>query len=650
MELEITLQSDLCVSSGKHYSSIIDLDTSLDEYGLPFIPARRLKGCLKDAASMFADSKVIEAVFGKSGSSDSGALVITDARLEEYEAYVSDISAHNADSEDVADLFCTVRAMTAINEETNTAKDKSLRFIRVVNQFSPVDDKPLKFIANVTVDEKYKNDVMNFAKALKNIGFNRNRGLGAVKCEIIDKRKEKEAFPEFDNIEPDSMYTLKYTVKAEGDIMLPDNSADCTLDYIPGTSVLGAFASLYCKNGGDMDKFNEMFYSKNVRFSNLYISDREFNNYYPAMRFFGKRKDCPGQIFNMLPYSRRKKNGEKIPLFKPLKNGYLSDDIFYLKAKTKRVYHNAVKSGDASLYMQVCLCSGQYFTGSITAPSDKIKVLYELLKRDELKFGRSKTAQYSNCSVVRSSIKLEKAENEQLLLKKGTIAAAVLRSDVALVGKSGIEQTDIKSLVEKIGIKAALNSDTSIMLTSVSGYNSKWNMKKPRINAYKAGSVIVYDIDEDIVVSKRNSVIGEKQNEGFGAIEIIANADMLESQKPEGEALNAKENVITALIEKKNKADDIRTDAYANASKVKLNATQIGRLILMCKEAKDYEDLEGRVLSIKTLKTREDALLIIKLAKDKKVGVNPEWKDYLITLLTLAKYKIKAKGEQNNGN
>lgn len=48
--IKIILKSDLCAASGDGFSSVIDTDVSYDKYGFPVIGARRLKGCLRDAA------------------------------------------------------------------------------------------------------------------------------------------------------------------------------------------------------------------------------------------------------------------------------------------------------------------------------------------------------------------------------------------------------------------------------------------------------------------------------------------------------------------------------------------------------------------------------------------------------------------------
>ncbi len=642
MKLEITLMSDLCAGAGKHYSSIIDLDTSLDEYGLPYIPAKRIKGCLKEAAAMIFNQYRIDEIFGIVGSNKSAPLSISDAKLENYDIYVNDIVKNKIDDNDVTNLFCSVRNATAIDEKMKTAKDKSLRFVRVVNQYSPTDKENLKFVSDISVDKEFEEDLIKIAKALRNIGYHRNRGLGAVKCKMIMESEGVSYFDDF-SFEDDCIYVLDYTIKNDSDIMLPNNSTDCTMDYIPGTSVLGAFAGLYCKYKYDINSFNDFFYSDDVKFSNLYITDKNYETCYPAIRFMAKRKDISG-IFNMI-------NGDEKAPFKPLKKGYLNKNNSYIEPISKRVYHNAVSSIDSSLYMQYCLCSGQYFSGTITAKGSKMKVLYELLKKDQLRFGKSKTAQYSNCSVIADSVKVNKlTDDEMVLLKKGTIAAYVLRSDAFIVDENGIEQTNISALKNALKLeKINLHSQSGITLTTISGYNSKWNLKKPHINAFKAGSALVFEVTKDEEM-KKTQFIGEKQNEGFGVIELIPNADelkecVIELNDNNALPIQSENSPISDALKKANVIKSIKELALKNISKVKLNSTQIGRLTLMCKESQDMYNLLKRINSIKTKSTKDNAIEIYNTVKEEHK--DNHWREYLITLLTLAKYQKKVDKKEN---
>ena len=52
--IRITLRSDLCAGNGESRGNAVDIDIVLTADGLPRIPARRLKGCLRAAAEELA--------------------------------------------------------------------------------------------------------------------------------------------------------------------------------------------------------------------------------------------------------------------------------------------------------------------------------------------------------------------------------------------------------------------------------------------------------------------------------------------------------------------------------------------------------------------------------------------------------------------
>ena len=49
MKIKIELLSDLCTCSGETYNSMVDMDVVYDENGIPYIPAKRLKGCIRES-------------------------------------------------------------------------------------------------------------------------------------------------------------------------------------------------------------------------------------------------------------------------------------------------------------------------------------------------------------------------------------------------------------------------------------------------------------------------------------------------------------------------------------------------------------------------------------------------------------------------
>ena len=53
MKITIRLLSDLSTTAGETYNSLVDTDVVYDKYGIPYIPAKRIKGCIREAERVF---------------------------------------------------------------------------------------------------------------------------------------------------------------------------------------------------------------------------------------------------------------------------------------------------------------------------------------------------------------------------------------------------------------------------------------------------------------------------------------------------------------------------------------------------------------------------------------------------------------------
>lgn len=88
-ELEIILNSDLCAGNGESAGNSVDSDVCIDDAGIPYIPSRRIKGCLKQAAfdlkkmgyTLASDSNIID-LFGDAYGNE-GAFSICDAMIKD---------------------------------------------------------------------------------------------------------------------------------------------------------------------------------------------------------------------------------------------------------------------------------------------------------------------------------------------------------------------------------------------------------------------------------------------------------------------------------------------------------------------------------------------------------------------------------------
>lgn len=268
--LIITLKSDLCAGSGYTYGGILDHDVCYDDMGLPYIPARRIKGCLREAAEKIGiPQEEIIRIFGESGSDRIRGVIIENARLEHYEKLYQELKRLPEDLKEyitpqsILEQFTVVRTQTKIGEN-GVAKDKSLRSFRSIKHYSPMEQQQeMKFFANIKYVELKEEDITTFGqivKALRNMGLNRNRGLGSVKCALEwkenssegispEKNKDKEQkIIDLDEIkEEEAVYQFSYKIKNKAPLVFNTEHNFSTEKYITGQTMLGYLAAAYLR-------------------------------------------------------------------------------------------------------------------------------------------------------------------------------------------------------------------------------------------------------------------------------------------------------------------------------------------------------------------------------------------------------------------
>ncbi len=201
-EIKVTLLSDTLTASGEGFGAVIDTDIVFDSLGIPFIPAKRIKGCLRHSSNevakmlKMANSKIqidVETTFGKKGAIDSAPVYFHNLTVLHYQKnydWLNYFSQHQeykmlVTPEMILETFTTLRQQTAIGDK-GVAKPHSLRTLRVLR-------KGQQFISEITLYEE-SNAIINTlyyaCKNLRFIGTNRNRGFGRVECVLLKKGQE----------------------------------------------------------------------------------------------------------------------------------------------------------------------------------------------------------------------------------------------------------------------------------------------------------------------------------------------------------------------------------------------------------------------------------------------------------------------------
>ncbi len=199
----LTLQSPTLVGSGEGFGARIDTDVVLDDVGLPFIPAKRVKGCLKDAAqdvqemlgvASIKKELAIERTFGVPGKAQSTPVYFSNLTLKDYEqntAWLRYLLQHKQygdilSRDNISEALSETRQQTAITD-AGVARKNSLRRIRVLRQ-------GLVFFGTIRIDDERQEPILNtlaFACAnFRAFGTKRNRGFGDVRCALFDGENE----------------------------------------------------------------------------------------------------------------------------------------------------------------------------------------------------------------------------------------------------------------------------------------------------------------------------------------------------------------------------------------------------------------------------------------------------------------------------
>lgn len=198
LTLHLKLLSDTTFGRGDGVSGLVDQEVEHDtRTGLPFVRGRTLKGLLVEECAniLYAVSGIdriectAQQLFGMGGSGlhDAGLLYVGNAELQQdvVEAVQRDIDNNQLQPSDVLDMFTAIRRQTAMNEETGTPDDGSLRSSRVLLRETELY-APLEIA--LPDDNSTKEDALALLSAcvagLRRGGIGRNRGRGRLEAQL----------------------------------------------------------------------------------------------------------------------------------------------------------------------------------------------------------------------------------------------------------------------------------------------------------------------------------------------------------------------------------------------------------------------------------------------------------------------------------
>ena len=650
--IKIQLKSDLCMGSGYSYAGIIDSDICYDTNGIPYIPAKRLKGCFRDVAenvlySIISKEK-IEKIFGKSGSKAATGIFLDNAYIENYHSIRDELEKFKTKSEneisqqEVLNRFTHIKAQTKI--ENGVAKDNALRYTRVTNQYSPLGEKgELIFKAKVVYDSDDEKELGQIISATRNIGLHRNRGLGSVKCEFpIDSREITKIEKSLSDGEKDMV--ISYVIENIQPLMISGNNGMKSDKYISGKALLGFLAGKYLEMdaSAEDEEFKDLFLRNETIFTNAlpckHIGNQEYRVYYPAPEYINKLKKTKKIVNSLYEYKNEDNeyNPEAGNIPKKLKNKFVAfeeNKVDYTDVDMQIIYHHSEKAKskndeNGQLFGLTAIKENQHFAGKIFVKQKYAELLKKLLSNGPITLGKSKSSQYGKC--VLKQISISQAPNVGYGYLKGHHIVITLLSDAIFINDNAeytVYSDEVKRIIAKsLGIEYEYDNQYQDMIQTkeVVGYQSMWNLRKSPMPAIKAGSCFVFKLTDDFIT--REDFIGEKNAEGYGQFRIDTVSDM--KYVVDGIEKSTVVHNISTLDKTKELVRDILIDKIIEKLKLnginqktyKVSASNLGRVTLMLKESlneyKDnyklaFEEFAKRVESIKTDSVRREVQNVI---------------------------------------
>lgn len=607
MIISIKLLSDLCCYSGEVYNTTVDTDVVYDDYGLPYIPAKRLKGCIRESALELYEMGLMphyNAIFGKEGS-DASAFTISNARVENYDAKVKELKQFEktdfVNQQNVLSLYTYLRTQTAVDTNTGTAIENSLRTLRVLK-------KGLIFNANVDLENsEYFEEFKNAVSMVKHMGVSRTRGLGLVELKVENSLSTPIDHVLFKENELKDENKISYTIHLNSPLICKSaqgNQAK-TEDYIAGSKVLGLIAR--SMGSGAYQKI-----MNDIVVSNAYVS-LNGNRSLPGRNSLQKIKnqsyvDGKMDIVDMMYFKNDNDKEQRTPAnidYMTEKNEVLSveEQISYHHQRPSDKSIGRATSREGQFYQLASICESQTFKGWIYANRETAKqIMNAVSKLGQVRMGYGRNSEFGQIDFTLDSVK--DATSKDTLIHDADL---LLASDVILYNDNGMLVADVNVLKDYLNAYFGVDDieiDTPfISYNTIGGFNVTWKRKKQIFSALAKASCMKIHSDTGFKASYNHSYfIGERVSEGFGEIilEKTKKNDRVCVYKPveEERSLNKDANldIMNELLEKELEK---RMDARVRdvVSKNSMSSDQLNpalsKMRLLFRTKSDYNEMKN---------------------------------------------------------
>lgn len=661
--ITVVSESFLLAGSGEG-SALIDADIVYHASGFPMLPARRIKGLLKESVQeimeiMGLEDGAIDAglvnLFGKSGNErPTGKLQFNNLYIHDWDIIKTGFETKLKEQpfalspDNIRRYFTTEVQQTALDNE-GIAKHRSLRNYRVLNPGYSFSGS-INIIGELT--EKEEKWLQLATDNLRYAGTRRNRGFGKIRCALA-LNEENAVSKQSSGFQIKSDNYLKVTLKTQSPVVLAikqgDQNTEFTEKMFTGNRLLGALASAYIQahpeiswedaHSSDKSLFREIFLTGKVQFCECTFEGSgpiPFNIH----RFKGQKDWSLVDVFRkdaILTENNQLAESENITT-RPVRGfGSYGTELIKKEAGTTFNFHHsrtnraAGKSTDAEIFYYESLNEGQCFEGYIKGDVALINNLLAVLDIDStekkllLHIGRSRSAQYGKVEI---QFYEEKITTDSLTVTANTNYLLIALSPIILRNKYGFFEANITTLQKALGGISLKIENAATRTREIEQYKATWQAKSGKLPAFDAGST--FAILTDTGIPEFPTSIGEWQEQGFGRIKVIKqedfpktieykdNTSLTENNSSSSAAEVESNNILKSIIEdyeKKQQELNLKANASKDSFKWEgLNNNLLSRLLLLITRETGFEGVKMELDNMsektagKAIKTQEGEL------------------------------------------
>lgn len=339
------------------------------------------------------------------------------------------------------------------------------------------------------------------------------------------------------------MYAMEYKVSLLSPVLLSvftDENITQTMNHIPASSILGAFAAEYIRKNSlsaahQDETFFNWFLSGRVIFSDAHLlleKDGQIRRGIPIPLFIQSIQG-EDRIINRLKIEDPKEKTKNIPGY-----GWFGEKTVLVREPKRRIHFHHARtdrlaghSDDGLIFNYEALEAGQEFGGTICGSREDLEQFRGYFGPElSTRLGRSRKTEYGEVQIELFPVR-EVEYEEEIFERDGVEINEVivsLRSPCILENEYGYPDPSEKRfqmyLAEALGTKDFMITNCFAKTVKVETYLSVWGMKRPAVSALATGSTfrLEFAVLSDPIRRRLAELawtgLGERKHEGFGRL------------------------------------------------------------------------------------------------------------------------------------